>query len=448
MRAQQIHNTEAEKDIVAVLMNTRRQEVISGIFLELDAKDFYSIETQVIFEACRKLWQSKKAITFTTVIEVLEKAEQMNAAGGISALSEIYGRYISDGGYTDTVAIVKNNANGRQAVRIAEELTAEAAKNPKAAIDNAIKKLSEIGQAQTRELDSIQEAMNETERRIKNNTNRDGATTPFRTLNGFLRQMATGDTVIIAARPSVGKSAFLLEIILHNAKRGKKTALFSLEMSKDEIARRIYSRLLGVPTHRLHKTPATEIAAAKDKLRQCNLYLSDNIFDIDAICRACRVQKQRAGLDLVCIDYLQLITTSERKERRLQIEDISRALKLLAVDLDISVVILSQMNRSVEYQNRPPQLSDLRESGAIEQDASQVIFLAPSKAKADKLKWNDDKFIEVYIEKNRNGKVGLCFLRFCPDRMTFEEIDKDGKTIPTKLEDLEQIEIDTDIFEE
>ena len=159
-------------------------------------------------------------------------------------------------------------------------------------------------------------------------------------------------------------------------------------------------------------------------------------FTLEQICRAVRVQKKRKGLDLLCIDYLQLMGTREKqKDRRLEVEHITRQLKLLAMELQIPIVALSQLSRNAEVSDREPILSDLRESGSIEQDASQVIFLHREKGKEVAFGYREDidRFLKVIIAKNRNGAIGICYMKFEADTMTFGEVGKDGLPLEITL---------------
>ena len=427
-------NLEAELIILACLINFNDEDVKENIFLELEVDDFYYKNTKMVFTYCKALWKNKKPIEIATVMEVAG-----NPRGLINELTDICKSTPSNANYETYINILKAKTHARTLFGIAKDISENADVDPYKTRDIALAKLSGIDSAKTSELEHIEKASNEVMLYIADLKNGirvvDGVKTPFQKLNYYLGNFQNGEITIIAARPSVGKSAFVNEIVLYSALKEKKSvALFNLEMSKNQIVLRMYSKLAGKTlydlTHGNYKVE--DIVLVDEQLRQAQVYVDINSFFVEQICRACRVQKKRKGLDLVCVDYLQLVGSQEKyKSRREEIEYVSRQLKLLAMELNIPIIALSQMSRDVEKESREPVLSDLRESGTIEQDATQVLFLHREKTKESKLGYREDidRFLKILIAKNRNGAIGNIYMKFEADKMQFIEIDKDGNPL-------------------
>ena len=251
-----------------------------------------------------------------------------------------------------------------------------------------------------------------------------GIRTNFRDLDKITSGLQKGDLIILAARPAMGKTAFALNIA-HNVafKSEDPVAIFSLEMPASQLVQRIICSMGGIEgstmrTGEILKTNANKYYAAAERVSKCNLYIDDTPgVKINEIVAKCRKLKQEHGLKLIVIDYLQLITGSSnnRESRQQEVSDISRQLKMLARELDVPVIALSQLSRSVEQRpNKRPMMSDLRESGAIEQDADIVTFIyREGYYKASEGKEEEDNGLtEIIIAKHRNGATGEVNLAF------------------------------------
>ncbi len=433
------YSLEAERSILACLIGFQDENIKEEIFLELSDEDFYVERNRYLFNLCKALWVKKRPVEFVTVLELV-KPEEHNEYLKLLTL-EILNTIPSNANYGTYINILKAKSNSRKIIQLADKLKEKALNDPYAARDMAMAELTNVGEPQRIDLEHIDTIAEKTLIYLTDiktgNREINGIKTPYKKMNYFLGGFPNGEITVIAARPGIGKSAIVNEILLHTAlKQKKKVALFNLEMSKEQIALRMYSNLLHVPLNELSKCDSVELCMAKERLKEAEIYVNTSAFTLEQICRAVRVQKKRKGLDMLCIDYLQLMGTREKqKDRRLEVEHITRQLKLLAMELQIPIVALSQLSRNAEVSDREPILSDLRESGSIEQDASQVIFLHREKEKEEAFGYREDidRFLKVIIAKNRNGAIGICYMKFEADTMTFREVGKDGLPLEITL---------------
>ena len=436
------YSLDAEQSLIGcILFNDKYHD---DIFVEVEPKDFYVSVCQDVFKVCLSLWKAKKVIDYTTIMAVMENRGLDKIHGNlVTSLTQMEQSIPSNVNFKQYIDILKTKTAQRDLGKIASELTK--AENPFQARDKALTDLSAINESKTSVLEHIGIAADEAAiymADLKNgNKEIEGIHTPYKKLNYILGGLQKGEVTVIAARPGIGKSAIINEILLHAAKANNKVALFNLEMAKKQIALRMYANLLNKSIYDLTNGNynATDVITTNEKLKEFEIYIDINSYTIEKIARACKVQKKRRGLDLLCVDYLQLVTSTEKSEsRRVEVDNISRQIKLLAVDLDIPVVELCQLNRGTELSDREPVLSDLRESGSIEQDASQVIFLHREKGKEEKLGYREDidRFLKVIIAKNRNGAVGSVYMKFEADKMRFIEVDKDGNLIRDKFKQI------------
>jgi len=453
-----ISNIEAEAYILNCLIAYKDAESLAikdDIFLEIEDSDFTSEEYRRIFVACKNLFITEKPIDLVTITEINTKIDMIT-------LSAITTCNFSNAFYKTYIAIVKKHSNTRKLITLADKMKLLAVDDPYMARDNILASLSLIGENVESELDHFGGTLDETAEYINElaigKVVVDGIKTPYQKLNYYLGNFQNGEVIIVAARPSVGKSAFVSDIILNTALKEKKSvAFFNLEMSKRQIALRMYANVLNCSIYDFKdgKIKKSDIEQAKNKIKAGNLYVDTSIQTIERLMRACRVLKKRNGLDLVCLDYLQLMNSTQGfKSRREEIEYVSRQLKLLAMELNIPIIALSQMSRAIELDDRQPVLSDLRESGAIEQDATAVLFLHRLKGmeKEPQYRPDIDRFIMVKVAKNRNGAVGDFYFKFIADKMKFKQIEKDGSDVvfvpnSSKQVKLEELETEDNPFE-
>jgi len=264
-----------------------------------------------------------------------------------------------------------------------------------------------------------------------------GIPTGFKSLDNLLSGLQPSDLIIIAARPSMGKTALALNMAQNVAKRGKTVGIISLEMSKEQLVERMFCSLLSVDswkmrTGRLSDEDFSKIGGVMDELNSTKIYIDDSVGNSIAELKAkARRLKMENGLDVLMIDYLQLMSAgklsySAQSNRVQEISEISRSLKALARDLSIPIIALSQLSRAVEARpSKIPQLSDLRESGAIEQDADVVLMIY----REDYYEEDTDRkgITDIFIRKHRNGPIGHVELAFKKEQMKFLDIEKTRK---------------------
>ena len=258
---------------------------------------------------------------------------------------------------------------------------------------------------------------------------------PFPELNKNLHGLHRSDLIILAARPSVGKTAFALNIAQFAAMEGKKVAIFSLEMPKEQLYTRMLSSISGVKMEKLRENSTAgqptvdewqKIWAAHKKLSDSKMYIDDSgmVTYANVLSRCRRLKKELGGLDLITIDYLQLMDNVNKRKndsRQNDISEISRNLKIIARELDVPLIALSQLSRSVEGRTeKKPRLSDLRESGAIEQDADIVMFLY--RPDVDENNNEDRSKVELTVQKHRNGELCDIPLQWQGETVTFKEM--------------------------
>lgn len=435
------HSLEAERTTLgALLLDPERMVEVSPA---VEAKDFYDPTHRAIYEAIQRLHEERKPIDFVTVAEALRGNKKIEDIGGSAFLAQLATNVPTSAHAVQYATIVRDKAMHRQLLNVGsaiselardESLTAletlERAEQHLLSIarhskDSKPQHIADIGAESYERYAQLQAA--------EDKTALFGLTTGFRDLDLMLTGLPPGCLVTVAARPSVGKSSLALDIARHAAaKQGKHVAVFSLEMSKQDVMDRIIAGYLGVEAWRLKKgqlTPADfdRIGLLFDQLKNHPLYIDDDPdTTIGNLRSKARRQQMEHGLDLLVIDYLQLIEVTDRasgENRTQQVSHISRSLKNLARELGAPVIAISQLSRSTEQRNPPiPILSDLRDSGGIEQDSDIVLMLYREDM------YNEDSAspgeTDVYVRKNRNGATGRISLFFDKAKMSFRDLDR------------------------
>ena len=393
---------------------------------------FYTEPNQKIFGSIRKMFENGTRVDFMTVTEFLKKNNELDAVGGAYYITSLTRDIVSSAHIEEYARIVIEKYLLREVIRISGELINEAyddsndvfqlihkaeASYSKLSEDNVKTDYRHISHNAVQDIDDIEEHRKKVEEQGATLT---GVPTGFPTVNRITNGWQNTDLIILAARPSVGKTAFALNLALN---AGVPVGFFSLEMNTSSLRRRIISMqtkvgLTNITSCQLTGSEFDRIRQNVSQLRNTNLYVDDSdtitVFDIK---NKVRRMKKREGVGLIIIDYLQLITaTNERMMREQQVSQISRELKKLAKEVDIPIIALSQLNRSIDTRKeiKEPMLSDLRESGAIEQDADLVSFLY----------WHDS-LIRWKLAKHRNGKCDR--VDFIPnlDIQLFKEVGQD-----------------------
>lgn len=413
------NNLIVEQEVLANAMQNKTAAVkaIEG----LNEGDFYNDLHRKIFNAIRTLFSLNKPIDLLTVTETLETSENVDAET-IKYIASIYANNEGLSSNQDTyIDILKEKSILRSLAEFSDEIKALSLedKSPaKNVLEKAEKGLFEISQGGLRNsLTALDVIMSDTVqtimKRVQNRGELSGVTTGFTDLNSLLGGFQKSDLVLLAARPSMGKTALGVNLAVNAAKAGKKVAMFSLEMSKTQIGQRILASFAQMNLSSLFKgelegQDLVNLITASNELSKYSLHIDDtaaiSLIELKAKLRRLKMEE---GLDLVIVDYLQLMTTGERIENRVQeISQISRGLKAIAKELDVPVLALSQLSRALEQRpDKRPKLSDLRESGAIEQDADIVMFLYRDYVYNKETE--NPNLAEVIVSKHRNGPIGV-----------------------------------------
>ena len=435
-------NLEAEMAVLGCSFLTNY--ALDKVCEELDSDMFISEPNRRIFDAIKSLHQSKIPLDSATVKNEIEKKGSINLIGGIEYLSEVIDSVITAANVDYYIDIVREKALRRKLIDVTNTITSSAydeEENTNDLIDDAERKIFSVTKARKAgEFKTIGEVMRSTqqelERLAKNQNEITGIPSGFYDLDKLTSGFHPNELIILAARPAMGKTAFGLNLAVNAAqKTDKAVAIFNMEMSAEQLALRMIAAAGGIEqnklkTGRLEHNDWKKVNEAMSELGDTNLYIEDSsgmtISEIRAKCR--RLATQEKGLGLVVIDYLQLITGSAKYEgnRQQEVSEISRSLKTMAMELKIPVIALAQLSRSVELrENKRPIMSDLSESGSIEQDADIVAFLYRddyyNKPAGDS---SNVSITELIIGKHRNGGTGTIELLFERDMSNFRNYIK------------------------
>ncbi len=409
----------------------------------LRAEDFYKNEHNAIYAAMVSLFSRRKPIDILSVSDALKEAKKLDAVGGHSYLASLVNSVPTASNAAYYAEIVRKKKILRDLITVSQDISQLGYKEEgdiDELLDEAEKRIFGIAQKSlTKGFVPIAGILEQAWERI-DKLHKDpgagairGVPTGFRELDNKLSGLQKSDLIVLAARPSLGKTAFAMDIARHAAMNENiSVGLFSLEMSKDQLIDRLIAAEAHVDLWKLRTGRLSSegddfdrIRDAFDKLSRAPLYIDDeasmNILQMRA--KARRLQAER-GLDLIIVDYLQLMAPKQHTDNMVQqITEISRSLKVLAKELNVPVLALSQLSRAIENRpNKRPQLSDLRDSGAIEQDADVVMFIH----REDKVKENSDRPNEadILIEKHRNGPIGRVTLYFNPEKASFSPMER------------------------
>lgn len=435
-------NLEAEMAVLgsAFLTNYALDKVCEELLPEM----FLSTPNRRIFEAIYELHQNKIPLDSATVKNEIEKKGNINAIGGIEYLSEVIDSVITAANVDYYIDIVREKALRRKLIEVTNQISSSAyneEEDTSILIDDAEKKIFSVTKARkTGEFKTIGEVLRTTqehlERLAKNKADITGIPTGFYQFDKLTSGLHENELIIIAARPAMGKTAFALNIALNAALSSKKpVAIFNMEMSAEQLALRMIASVGRIDMNKL-KTGKLEhndwkkVNEAMSQLSDTDIYIEDasgiTVSDIRAKCR--RLATSDKGLSLVVVDYLQLIqgTSKYLGNRQQEVSEISRSLKTMAMELKIPVIALAQLSRSVELrENKRPIMSDLRESGSIEQDADIVAFLyREDYYNRDPKEKTNTSVTELIVSKHRNGSTGTIELLFEGNMSNFRNFVK------------------------
>lgn len=394
----------------------------------LEPADFYEEAHRVVYEACIHLFNQAQPVDVVTVGEVLRQQNALDRIGGLPYLMEL-ASLVPTAAHVDHYArMVKDSATLRRLIDTATRLVTESYRGEQGArdlLDWAQQELFQLSQPGQRDVvrlhDVLIETFNRLEQLYENKGKLVGVPTGFHDLDRITAGLQRSDLIIVAARPSMGKTMLCLNLARHVAVHEKvPVAVFSLEMSREQLAMRLLSAESELPAHRLRTGELDgemwgQLSRALGHLSEAPIFIDDtpglSALELRAKARQLKVQHK---IGVVIVDYMQLMQGRRAENRQQEISDISRSLKALARELDIPVVALSQLSRAVESRNdKRPMLSDLRESGAIEQDADIVAFLYREDYYTKEAE-NPD-VTELIVAKQRNGPTGTINLLFKRD---------------------------------
>ena len=432
------HSLEAEKSIIGgLLIDSSSWDSVAEAVV---AEDFYRHEHRVIFRAMRELIERGSPLDPVTLAEFLTSSGDLDKVGGLAQLLQLSKDTPSAANAKAYAAIVRERSIFRQLLgavnNIAKMVYNPEGRDSSALLDNAESQVFQIAERGARGDGplAIQKVLAGAVQRIDQLFRSDsvitGMATGFTDLDDMTAGLQKGDLVIIAGRPSMGKTTFVMNMVEHVAiKEQKPVLVFSLEMPAESLVMRLMSSLGRIEQHtirtgKLNADDWDRFSSAVSLLSNTKLYIDETpgISPTELRARARRVMREHGEIGLIAVDYLQLMQVAGSKENRTnEISEISRSLKMLAKELGVPVVALSQLNRELEHRpNKRPIMSDLRESGAIEQDADLIGFIyrdeVYNKETEDKGK------AEVIIAKQRNGPIGTTYLAFLGQYCRFENL--------------------------
>lgn len=434
------------------------QAVLASMFLskyalekcvdELSKDLFYLDNHGILFDVLKELHENNRAIDITTVTDTLEKKDLLNKIGGIEYLGEIINSIASPSNVDEYISIVEEKAIRRRLIETAIQIE-DAGYNSDDSLNDLLdtaekRMLNVVKTRKGTEFRSIQDVITKAQSNLEQLSelggNITGLITGFDEIDNLTSGLHSSELIIIAARPAMGKTAFALNLATNVAiKNNKSVAIFNMEMPAEQLANRMFAaegQIEGykLSTGNLLKSDWNKLDEAISRLSDAKIYIDDTpgmtISEIKAKCR--RLASTTGDLGMVVIDYLQLITGSAKYagNRQQEIAEISRALKTLAMELSIPIVALAQLSRSVESrEDKRPLLSDLRESGSIEQDADIVAFLYRDDYYTKKVDYEDGSSkSEFIVAKHRNGATKTIPLLFRKNISKFESfLEENGE---------------------
>lgn len=443
------HNNEAERSVLgAILLNN--DSIHRVLEIGLEARDFYREAHQKVFEVSLALSERGEPVDLVTMTAALRDRGYFEQVGGSSTLTSLFEDTFAVGNIMHYARIVRDKALLRRMIQTTNEIASEAfdgVEDTDTYLDDAERKIFSVSDSHSsKSFSSMQEIlvenMHSIEELSQKKTDVIGLSTGFHDYDRLTSGLRPGQLIIIAARPAMGKTSLFLSMAQNIAMTGKSVvAIFSLEMSKEELGFRFLSGMTRIDSKRLKVGRLADrdwprLAQAADHLSKSKIYIDDSgdltVMDIRSRCRRLMAMEKR--LDMIVVDYLQLMKGSKASQRgdssrEREISEISRNLKNLAKEQKVPIIALSQLNRGVESRpNKRPMLSDLRESGAIEQDADMVCFIYRDEVYN---KESEDKGIaELIVAKHRAGETDTIRLAWLPEYTLFANLAKDGPGAP------------------
>lgn len=432
------NDIEAEQAVIGSMLTDK--EAVAAAIEVLKPEDFYRDDNRIIYEAILSLYSRSEPIDIITLKSELSSMGKFEAVGGLEYIAELPDKVPTTANVEQYIKIVEEKSVLRNLIKTANEIITlgyDQTQEVDGIIDNAEKKIFEVMQRKNQKgytpiKDILVETFTELEQLYNQKQRVTGVPTGFTDLDFRTAGLHNSDLILVAARPAMGKSAFALNIATNAAVKAHiPVVIFSLEMSKEQMTSRILCSEAMVDSNKVRTGKIDDeewakLATASGELSEANIYIDDtpgiSIMEIRAKCRKMKLEK---NIGLVVIDYLQLVQGSGKRgsSREQEIAEISRSLKILAKEINVPVIALSQLSRAPEQRpDHRPMLSDLRESGSIEQDADIVMFLY----RDDYYNENSEKknIAEVILAKHRSGSTGTVELLWLGNYTKFANIDK------------------------
>ncbi|MCY6485347.1 replicative DNA helicase [Clostridium aestuarii] len=430
------HNMQAEQTVLGCML--KDENSIAQASEKLNGDDFYREGHKIIFEAILELYMKNIPVDMITLIEHLKSTDKLQVVGGITYITELSNSVESTINLSSYVKIVEDKAILRRLIKASADITEKSYTSQEevsGVLELAEKKIFDIAQKRsTSDFEPIstvlERGFEQIERIFNNKGETTGVPTGFPELDAKTSGFQSGEMILVAARPSMGKTTFALNIAEYAALReDKSVVVFSLEMSKEQLAYKLLCSeanidMLRLRTGELEDDDWERIAKASGPIANSKIYIDDTAgVSVMEMRSKCRKLKVKYGIDLIVIDYLQLMSGSNGSESRQQeVSEISRSIKAIAKEMECPVIALSQLSRAPEQRaDHRPMLSDLRESGSIEQDADLVMFLYRDEYYN---KETEDKNVaECIIAKQRNGPTGTVKLAWLGQYSKFGRLD-------------------------
>ncbi len=445
-------NVDAEKALLGAVI--LKPDVLHDVSVTVFPESFYADKHRKIYEAILSVFSKGDPIDTVSIVTKLKDMGQLDRIGGASYVTELIETVPAAGNATYYSEQVINKSTLRNLIHAADDIAEIGYSDPETvdeALDQAEKKIFQATQAPSAQKfrpigTALKEAWERFEHLSENPEVKRGVPSGFTSLDNLLSGFQKSDLVILAARPSMGKTTFALDLARNAAlQHGASVGIFSLEMSDQQLVDRMLAAEAGVDSWKLrtgrlsNDSEYEALQGAMNKLHKAPIHIIDEAaMNIVKMRSAARRLKNEYGLDMLIVDYLQLMSPTLTKgsdSMVQQITEISRSLKILAKEMDIPVIALSQLSRAVEQRGGKPRLSDLRDSGSIEQDADVVMFIH----REDKM--NKDKeperpnIAEILVEKHRNGAVGHAELYFDDKHVRFLNLDTHHAAMPGSGDD-------------
>lgn len=436
------HSIEAEQSVLGGLMlDNNAWDLVAE---QVQSDDFYRPEHRLIFQMMGRLIAAEKPIDVVTLCEELDRNQQQEEAGGLDYLIDMAQNTPSAANIRAYAQIVSERSILRRLISVAGDISsaafAPAGRDSIELLDEAERRVFEIAESRVSEggpqavSPLLTQALDRIDFLYNAKTTMTGLNTGFSDLNGMTSGLQKSDLVIVAARPSMGKTTFAMNLVENIVMTGEPVLVFSLEMPAQSLVTRMLASIGRIDQTKLRDGKLDDnedwdkLTMAVNSLRDKPLFIDDTagISPSEMRTRARRIFREQGKLGMIMVDYLQLMSLKGNAESRTQeISEISRSLKALAKELDCPVVALSQLNRSLENRpNKRPVNSDLRESGAIEQDADVIMFIYRDEV------YNEDTDAkgraEIIIGKQRNGPIGTCHLAFVGKHSRFQDLAHDS----------------------